>query len=45
MVLETKAWIVIIRGRGKSLEVVSMDSHKDFSLVEDYGKGSSGVEN
>lgn len=44
MIVEIKAWIVIIRGRGKSLEVKSMDKHKDFSLTEDYREGSSGIE-
>lgn len=44
-ILETNAWVVIIRGREKSLEVISMDKHKGFSLAEDYRKGSSGVDN
>lgn len=44
MILEIEAWVVIIRGRGKSLEVKSMDKHKDFSLTEDYREGSSGVD-
>lgn len=30
MIVEIKAWVVIIRGRGKSLEVKSVDKHKDF---------------
>lgn len=32
MIPEVKAWVVITRGRGKSLEVKSMDKHKDFFL-------------
>jgi len=43
MSLEIEACVVIIRGRGKSLEVISVDKHKDFSLAEDYREGSSGV--
>lgn len=43
MILEIKAWVVIIRGRRKSLEVTSVDKHEDFSLTEDYREGSSGV--
>lgn len=44
MILEIKAWVVIIRGRRKSLEVKSMDKHKDFTFTEDYREGSSGVD-
>lgn len=43
MILEVKAWVVTIRGRGKSLDVISVDKHKDFFLAEDYREGSSGV--
>lgn len=43
MILEIEAWVVIIRGRGKSLEVISVDKHKNFSLAENYREGSSGV--
>lgn len=44
MIPETKAGVVIIRVRGKSLNAVSVDKHKDLSLVEDYKEGSSGVD-
>ena len=43
MILEVKAWVVTIRGRGKSLDVISVDKHKDFFLAEDSREGSSGV--
>lgn len=37
LIPEIKATIVI-RGIGKSLEVLSVDKHKDLPLAEDYRK-------
>lgn len=44
MILEINAWVVMIRGRGKSLEVMPVNKHKDISLADDYREGSSGVD-
>lgn len=38
MILEVKAWVVTIRARGKSLDVISVDKHKDFFLAEEGKK-------
>lgn len=38
LIPEIKAIIVITRGIGKSLEVLSVDKHKDLPLAEDYRK-------
>lgn len=44
MILEINVWVVMIRGRGKLLEVMLVNKYKDIFFVDDYREGSFGVD-